>query len=180
MMQPVDDSGMIRPLVQTHKNYGFAIGFLLVIFNAIIYIARWEETSWISWVVYFIFLGGLILNARAFAKANNGAVSFGAVFSSNFKATAIVALCIALWSLASIYIFPELKERSLEAAHRKMESMGRFSEEQIEQGMDATRRFFLISRVMGNMFLYLVMGLIFSLIAAAVVPKNKRPLTPVV
>jgi hypothetical protein len=179
MMQPVNDP-MLQPLVQTHKTYGLITGLILVIFSVVIYIANLEQAAWNQWVVYGLFLGGLIMNAIAFSKANSGIITFGQIFSSGFKATAIISLLVAFWALISIYIFPELKERYIEIGRQKMEQIGKFSAEEIEAALESTRKRFVIIRVMGDLFGYLIMGLIFSLIAAAVAPKNKRPLTPVV
>lgn len=179
-MQPVDDSGMIRPIVQTHKNYGLMTGLVLVILSAVIYVANLTQAGWIQWLLYAVFLGGLILNANAFSKANGTAVTFGQVFSSGFKASAIITLLIVGWVILSIYIFPDMKEKAIDMARAEIEKDGKMDDEMMETALTMTRNNFTTFLVMGSLFGYLIMGLIFSLIAAAVAPKNKRPLTPVV
>ncbi len=179
MMKPVDETGMMKPLVQTHKNYGLMIGLVLVILSAVVYVANLSQAGWVQWLIYAVFLGGLILNANAFSKANGTAVTFGQVFSSGFKATAIVVILVVLWTILSPYVFPDIKEKALALARDAMEKE-KMDEELTEKALAMTRNNFTTMMVMGSLFGYLIMGLIFSLIAAAIAPKNKRPLTPVV
>ncbi len=179
MMQPVTDP-MVRPLVQTHKTYGLITGLVIIVLSAVVYVANLSEMSWIQYLLYAVFLGGLILNAMAFSKANQGAVTFGQVFSSGFKATAIVTLLAVAWVILSVTIFPDMKDRAIDLARMNMEKEGGMDAEMMEKALTMTRNNFTTFLVMGTVFGYLVMGLIFSLIAAAVAPKNKRPLTPVV
>lgn len=167
-------------LVQTHKTYGLITGLIIVVLSAVVYVANLQQASWIQWVLYAVFLGGLIMNANAFSKANGGAVSFGQLFSSGFKATAIIVLLVVVWVVLSVYIFPDMKEKALELARQQMEKDGKLDEEMMDKALAISRNNFTTFLVMGSLFGYLVMGCIFSLIAAAVTPKNKRPLTPVV
>ncbi|RYD53388.1 MAG: DUF4199 domain-containing protein [Sphingobacteriales bacterium] len=179
MMQPVNDP-MLRPLVQTHKTYGLITGLVIIVLSAVVYVTNLSEESWIKYLLYAVFLGGLILNAMAFSKANEGAVTFGQVFSSGFKATAIVTILAVAWVILSINIFPEMKDKALEIARMQMEKDGTMDPDMMEKALTMTRNNFTTFLVMGAVFGYLIMGLIFSLLAAAVAPKNKRPLTPVV
>lgn len=167
-------------LVQTHKTYGLITGLIIVVLSAVIYVANLQQASWMQWLLYAVFLGGLILNANAFAKANGGAVSFGQLFSSGFKATALIVLLVIAWVVLSVYIFPDMKEKAIEVARVQMEKEGKLDADMMEKALAITRNNFTTFLVMGSLFGYLILGLIFSLIAAAVTPKNKRPMTPVV
>lgn len=167
-------------LVQTHKTYGLITGLIIVVLSAVIYVANLQQASWIQWVLYAIFLGGLVMNANAFSKANGGAVSFGQLFSSGFKATAVIVLLVVVWVILSTYIFPDMKERALEIARAQMEKDGKLDEDMMDKSLEMARKNFTTFLVMGSLFGYLILGVIFSLIAAAVTPKHKRPMTPVV
>ncbi len=167
-------------LVQTHKTYGLIIGLIIVVLSAVVYVAGMQQSSWVQWVLYAVFLGGLVLNANAFSKANGGMVSYGQLFSSGFKTTAIIVLLVVAWVIASVSIFPEMKENALELARAQMEQEGKMDAETMETALNVTRNNFTTFIVMGSLFGYMILGLIFSLLAAAVTPRIKRPTTPVV
>lgn len=157
---------------QTHKNYGLITGLVTVIVNLIIYLAGLSNEKWAQYLGFAPFIVGVVLNAFAFSKANDGYVTFGKVFSSNFKTCAIITLIGIAWSVASIYIFPELKDDAVEMARIQMEKSGNVSEEQIQQGLEMTRKFFVPFMLGGVIFSYMLFGAIFSLVGAAVVKKK--------
>lgn len=167
-------------LVQTHKTYGLITGLIIVVLSAVIYVTGMQQASWVQWVLYAVFLGGLVLNASAFSKANGGTVSFGQLFSSGFKTTAIIVLLVVAWVIASVYIFPDMKENAIELARAKMEQEGKLDADTMETALNVTRNNFTTFVVMGSLFGYMILGLIFSLIAAAVTPRIKRSATSVV
>ncbi len=166
---------------QTHMPYGFIIGLILVVINAVMVVTKMNlnpKMQWIGFVGYAFFLGGLIMNASAFSKANDTDITFGQAFGSCFKASAIVAIVLTAWVLLSIFIFPNMIPDMLEMARTKMAEGGKLSEEQIEMAMSYTRKSFKLLMIAGTVFGTLIMGAIFSLIAAAVAKKNPRTAYP--
>jgi hypothetical protein len=65
-----------------------------------------------------------------------------------------------------------MKEKSLEMARQKLEDDPRVSEEQMEQALEISRKFFWVAVVGGSMLSMVIMGAIGSLIGAAVTKKN--------
>lgn len=161
--------------VQTHKNYGLITALVMIVVGTALYLANLSFENWAQWIVYIPFLGGLILNAQAYSKANGGYVTFGQAFSSCFKATAVITLIMLAWTILSVYIFPDMKDRAFERAQMQMEGQGS-SEEQVEMALNMTRKYFMLFLVLGVLFGYMFFGAVFSLIAAATV--KKRPGTP--
>ncbi len=162
---------------QTHLMYGALTGLALVIFGLILHVAGLSLQSWVQWAMYGIFLIGVLINAFAFSKANDGFVTFGNVFSSGFKSSAIITLITIAWVLLSMVIFPEMKEKGLEMARQSMEERGGMTEEQIEQGIEMTKKFYIPFAIGGVLFGYMFFGAIFSLIGAAIAPKKgERPM----
>lgn len=157
--------------VQTHKTYALITALVMIVIGTALYFANVASESWAQWLVYIPFLGGLILNAQAYSKANQGYITFGQAFSSCFKATAIITLIMLAWTILSVYIFPDMKERAFEQAQLQMEKQGQ-SEEAMEMAMDMTRKYFTLFLVMGVLFGYMFFGAIFSLIAAATAKRK--------
>lgn len=165
---------------QTHFIYGFIIGLIMVVINAVMVVTKINldpALASIGYLGFAIFLAGIIMNANAFSKANHADVTFGQVFGSGFKATAIVTIIVTLWAVASTYIFPSMIPDMLEMAHDKMVKQGKLSDEQIEMAMNFTRKSFKTFMISGTMIMSLILGAIFSLIAAAVAKKNPQPIS---
>jgi hypothetical protein len=156
---------------QTHLMYGGLTGLALVIFGLVLHVVDLSLQPWVQWAMYGIFLVGVILNAFAFSKANEGFVTFGATFSSGFKTSAIITIVTLAWVLISMMIFPEMKEKGLEMARQSMEQRG-MAEEQIDKGLEMTKEYYTVFAIGGVVFGYMFFGAIFSLIGAAVAPKK--------
>lgn len=158
--------------IQTHKSYGLVTAIAIIIIGLILHVANLSMQSWAQWIIYIPFLIGLILNAQAYAKANDHFVTFGQVWSSCFKTTAIITIISVLWGIISIYVFPDMLEKGMDMARQKMEEGGSMSEEQIDQALAMTKKFFIPFMIGGIVFGYMFFGAILSLIAAAI-PKKK-------
>ena len=163
-------------MTQTHKAYGLITGLAIIIVSMILYVADLGFSSWGRYVGYIPFIIGLILNAQAFSKQNDHYVKFGQVFSSCFKACAIITLVVLAWIIASTYIFPDIVEKGLEEARKQMEQNPEMTQEQINAGLAMTKKFFVPFMIAGVLLSYMIIGAIFSLIAAAVPKKlGDRP-----
>lgn len=158
----------------THMMYGFITAIVMVILGVILYITNLSFKPGMQYIVYIPFLIGIIMNASAYSKANNADVTFGNVFSSGFKASAIITIVSIVWSIIFIMIFPEMKEKAFEMARQQMEAKN-MSEEQMDQAVEMTKKFFTPFMIAGVLFMYMLAGAIFSLIGAAIAKKNPRP-----
>ncbi len=158
--------------VQTHLQYGGLTGLAMVIVMVGLYVAGLSFESWSQWITYIPFLAGLIMNALAYAKANDYRITFGNVFGSCFKATAIITLVLLAWGVLSTLIFPEMREKGLEIARERMMQDPNMTEETVDTALQMTDKFFLPFMIAGIVFGNLFFGAIFSLIAAAI-PKKK-------
>jgi hypothetical protein len=158
-----------------HIRYGFITGLIMVVVGVTIYLAGAAFITGMQYVAYIPLLVGLILNAMAFTKANDGYVTYGNVFGSCFKATMIVTIVMIAWSTASIFVFPEMKEKALTKMHEEMLKNPKVTDEQIDLSMNMFKKYWnpiMIGAVILSNLLY---GALFSLIAAAI-PKKKGPL----
>jgi hypothetical protein len=158
----------------THFIYGLVTALAMIVLGVVLHIADLSFEPWVQWVTYLVMLVGIILNAIAFSKANNHNVTFGNVFSSGFKATALIIIIMIVWSFISMMLFPEIKEKAIEMAREKMEAQGG-SEEAIEMGIEMTQKYFTAFMIGGIVGGFLFFGAIFSLIGAAIAKKNPQP-----
>lgn len=160
---------------QTHLAYGAITGLIMVIVGVAFYLTGLAFKPGMQYIGYIPFLTGIVLNANAFSKANDGYVTFGNVFGSCFKASMIVALLMVAWSAISLVVFPEMKEKAMEMAQQKMMEQ-KMSDDQLEKGMAFMKKGYGTLIIASSVFGSLFVGAIFSLIGAAVAKKNgERP-----
>jgi len=157
---------------QTHIPYGAVSAIVMVIIGLVLYIAGWAFKPGMQYVTNIPFLIGVILNAQAFSKANEGDVSFGQIWSSGFKASAIVAIISLAWLLIANFIFPEMKEKGLEIARQSMQAKG-MADDKIDQALDYTKKYYTLFMTAGVVFGTMIYGAIFALIGAATAKRKK-------
>jgi hypothetical protein len=156
---------------QTHTTYGLIYGLVTIIFSALLMAMKIDLDSNIKYVSYAIILGGLIMNAMAFAKANNHYVTYGNVYGSCFKAVLIMSAFATVWGIIITYAFPGLKDQVLSQMADKFEQDGT-PEEQATMAMNMTEKYWGAMMIFGSLLGTLFMGAILSLVAAAI-PKKK-------
>jgi Protein of unknown function (DUF4199) len=135
---------------QTHITYGAITGLIMVIFSLVLHVTGLSFNKALSYIVYLPFIIGIIMNAMAYSKANDGFVTFGNVFSSSFKLSAVVTLAMFLWCLVLIFVFPETKEKAIEAARNEMAKNPQATDEQIEIALSITKKYFAPILIAGN------------------------------
>ncbi|PQJ12095.1 hypothetical protein CJD36_009920 [Flavipsychrobacter stenotrophus] len=162
----------------THVKWGLISGVLMVGITIALQLGGLDQKSFLGWLAYLPFVVGIILNAMAFSKANDGFVTFKNVFGSGFKASMIVTLLMIVWSVIYIYAFPEMKEKAIEMARAEMAKKPNMTDEAMDMGINIFRKGYTTIIISGALFGTLVMGVIFSLIGAGVAPKKgERPIT---
>jgi len=163
---------------QTHIPYGLVTGLAMIVIGVILQVTNMNFAPGIKWLGIVPFIIGIILNGIAFSKANDANVTFGKVYGSCFKATAIIAIVMFVWSLASLFIFPNMKDQMIEMTRAEMAKNPGMSEEIIEKSISITRKFYTSFLLGGALFGSLLYGAIFSLIGAAVAKKKPQPVFP--
>ncbi len=163
----------------THIMYGFITGIAMVIVGLIVYLLGAAFKPGMQYISYIPFLIGIILNGIAFSKANDGYVTFGNVFGSCFKATMIVTIVIITWSVASMYIFPEMKDKAMEMARAEMAKNPKMTDEIMDTSMNMMKKYWNVFLIAGAIFGTLFFGAVFSLIGGGIAQKKgTQPFVP--
>lgn len=155
---------------------GVIITLLLIVFGLVIYFTNQMENTTMGYIQYVILIIGVIWSCTSFAKQMNGNVTFGNVFAHGFKTTAVVAALLAVYTFISVkFLFPDIVDKSMEIAKKKMESSGNnMSDEQIQRSLDMVRKFFVPFAIGSILVIFAIVGAISSLIGAAVAKKNPQ------
>jgi len=134
-----------------------------------------QANSYFQWLGYGIFLAGVILSISQYGKQINYNSTFGNYFAHGFKVSALVTLLMIVFLVVFMTVFPEFKDKAMEEAKKGMAEKN-LSEDQIEQTMNMTKKFFMVFLIGGALLGYLIVGAIASVIGAAITKKNPRPL----
>ena len=163
---------------QTHIAYGFITGIIMVVISLIMYLTgTMFKNDSMKYISMIPFLVGVILNALAYSKANDGFVTFGNVFGSCFKLSMIVGIVLVAWNIIAIFALPEMKAKIIDMSRDAMVKNPKLTDEQIEMSMNMMKNYWNVFAVAGAIFIALFYGAIFSLIGGAVAKKKgERPM----
>jgi Protein of unknown function (DUF4199) len=155
----------------SHFIAGVIVAGLIIIYTIILYFTGMQTNQAMGWVSYAILIVGIMYFVQAYGKANNYHLTFGNLFAYGFKSAAFSALIVIAFSVIFNLIFPEFKEKIFETARQNMEAQGKYTDDQINTGMEVTRKFFMVFIIAGSLFFFAIFGAIGSLIGAAITKK---------
>lgn len=154
---------------------GLIIGLGLSVIAAATYllvpdVSQHQKFGWIS---YLIIIAAISWATYHYVKQKNGLVTFGNAFGHGFQTGAVTTAVVLVYTLlAMLLIFPEMKDKGLEAARTQMEADGQLSDSQIDQSLEMASKYFLPFAIAGIVVIYLICSCIGALIGAAIAPKK--------
>ncbi len=165
----------MEPKTTTPIVKGIIITLILIVFGLVIYFSGQFGNQSLQYVQYLILIGGIIWSCIYYAKQLNGNTTFGNVFAHGFKTTAVIICLLAVYTFISVeFLFPDMVDKVLDEARKNMEAQKTLTSDQIQTGLDITRRFFLPFAIGGIIIIFAIVGAIASLIGAAVAKKNPQ------
>jgi len=154
---------------------GSVLALVLILISMVMYFTGQSENKVLGFIPWIIFAGTIIWSCFYYAKQMNGDVTFGNVFAHGFKTSAATTALVVIFTFVFIkFIAPEMVDKAMLQARLKWEEM-KMQTDQMQTMETFTRKFFVAFAVGGAMVMYLIAGLIFSLIGAAVSKKNTTP-----
>jgi hypothetical protein len=162
--------------VTTTTTKGIVISLILIVLGLIIYFLDMSANSSVRYINFAVLIIGIIWSINNYGKQIDHNATFGNYFAHGFKITALVTAIMIIYVIIFIYLFPDVKEKGMEAARKSMQQRGNLSPEQINQSMEFTKKFFMVFIIAGTLLGYLIFGAIAALVGAAVTKKNPRPI----
>lgn len=160
-----------------HIAAGAILGAFAIVYTVLLHLMSMAFDRSLGWIVYLILFVGVIVFISLYAKAKDNHVTFGHLFGYGFKITAIfILIYLAFVMIYYRLVFPEFKEKMIEISRQDLEQQGKMSDSQIDEAMEITKNWFWFFMAAGLIFFSAIIGLIASLIGAAI-PK-KRPVNP--
>ncbi len=152
---------------------GIVIALLLIIFSLATYFLDVDSNGPVKYVGFIIFLSGIVWSVASYGKQINYNSTFGNYFAHGFKVSALVTSILVIFLIVFVIAFPDFKEKALEQTRKAMVEKNKdLSEEQINKFLEMSRKFFMVGLVGVSLVFYLIVGVIGSLVGAAVTKKQ--------
>ena len=162
--------------VTSHIVKGITLSVISIVFSVIVSVFNLYEMQSLTYLNYAIFLVGLIYGAILYSNENKNQVTFGNIFAHGFKTTAVIIVITSLYTVLAVkFLFPESIDISLRISRKGMESNPNIPKESIDQNLNLVRNYFIPLTLGISMVVLAFLGLIASLIGAAVAKKNTNP-----
>lgn len=162
--------------VTTSTTKGIVISLILIVIALVSYFLNMNTSSWLQYLSYAVFMVGIIWSVYNYGNQIDHNSTFGNYFAHGFKTAALVTAIMIIYIVIFVYLFPDVREKAMEAARTRMQSQGKMTQEQINQGLLVTKKFFMVFIIAGTLLGYLIFGALASLIGAGITKKNPRPI----
>ena len=151
---------------------GLVIGLILIILALTMYFANIEVNGPVQWIGYAVFIGGIMWSVYSYGKQMDYNSTFGNYFAHGFKVAALVTAIMIIYVVIFIILFPDFKEKAIDKARIAMREKKDLTEEQMTQGIEVTRKFFMVFLVGFTLIGYLILGALSALIGAAITKRQ--------
>lgn len=154
---------------------GILLSLVLMVISLLGGFAHLQFETWFKWLPSIILGVVIIIFCIQYGKQQTDGVTFGKVFGYGFKISLVISVLMIVYGLLSFFvIFPEFTDQALQQARAGMEAKGNLTEDQIDQGMEITKKFMqplpiAIITFLGTLFV----GTIASLLGAAFTKKSE-------
>lgn len=164
-------------ILRHSATYGAIIGFALIIYSILLYIADLSLSRGLGYLSYVIIIAGLYIGIKKFRENEpSEAIKYS-------KALGVgVLICVFLGFMGSVFTYlqfrfidPDLVNKILEMTEEKLLDKG-LSEDMIEMQSEFMMKFMSPGIMALSSFIsYIFMGTVFSLILAAFLKKEPNP-----
>ena len=149
--------------VTTSTTKGIVISLILIVIALATYFLNMNTSSALQYISYAVFIIGIIWSINIYGKQIDHNSTFGNYFAHGFKIAAIVTVIMIIYIVIFVYLFPDVREKAMEAAKKSMESKGQMTQEQINQALNITKKFFMVFLIGATLLGYLIFGALASL-----------------
>jgi hypothetical protein len=154
---------------------GLLIALVMIVISLVINFTGNQDNKAMQYIVWAVYLAGIIWAINQYGKEIHHNSTFGNYFAHGFKTAAMVTLLMIIFTVVLLMVSPEIKEKALDEARKAMAARKGVTDEQMQQAVDLTKRFFYPMVMGATLVMNLIIGAISSLIGAAIVKKDPRP-----
>ncbi len=107
--------------VTTTTTKGLVIGLILIVIGISIYFSGIDITGPTKWISSIVFIASILWSVYSYGKQIDYNSTFGNYFAHGFKVSAVVTCIMIIYIIAFIFLFPEFKEKAMDAAKMDMQ-----------------------------------------------------------
>ena len=161
--------------VTTPVTKGIIITLILIVFGLLLYFIDKMQHPGLTYIQYVLFLAGIVWACITYSQQLNANVTFVNLFAHGFKVTAVITALMLIYTVLALnFLFPDMVDKSIAMSRQKMEASGKLSDSQIDQQLAMIKNHFTLFAVAGIIIGFAILGLISSLIGAAVAKKKPQ------
>ncbi|MDN3546804.1 DUF4199 domain-containing protein [Mucilaginibacter aquaedulcis] len=169
------ESKKVTPISLAIK-WGLIYVVTSIVITYIIQFLNLDPDSPVKWLGMVPFIAFMFLTQKELRDNNGGYITFGEAFKVGFLYSILSGIVLVVFTyLYFAVLSPEMLEKILASTEAKLAAKG-LSQEQIDQGMTFTRKFVGPKSIaIGALVSSIIMGVIVSLIGAAIFKKERSP-----
>jgi hypothetical protein len=154
--------------------WGGILGIVLIIYSLLLYFLDLSLETWVSWISYLIYIGGILYASISYRNTEmGGVITYGQALGFGTVVAVIASIISSVYSYIFMeFIDPGMVEKMLQMAEEKLIESG-MPEDQIDMVIEMQRKFMkpwlmsLIAIPASSFF-----GFIFALITSIFVQKK--------
>ncbi len=158
----------------TPRNKGLITGTVMVVLSLFFfYVSKQPLESNYQYIVYLVFVAGIIWCLMDFKKQAAGLPTFKEFFGAGFKMFVIVTLIMVLFVFIFFYLNPQIRDTKFAENNRLLLLEGNHTPAEIEKNAAAMKGIFLPMMVGITSFIYLFLGALITAITSGFLSQKK-------
>lgn len=150
---------------------GLITAAILIIIALVVYFAKLTDEKWTQYLGLTVYMLAIVTCINIHAKQVGHAASFGQLIGFGFRMIPVIIVMMVLYTVASVYMFPEVKQAFLEYQRTEALKLQNNTEAQIDENIKALSKNYTILIVMGQLFFYMVCGALATVTGAVIAKK---------
>lgn len=151
---------------------GLITAAILVILALVLYFTKLHGERWGQYAGLTIYMVAIVIGISNHAKQTDYRAGFGILFSYGFRMVAVVISMMVLYTVASVYLFPDVKKEFLEFNRSAALKLQEKTPAEVEEDIRMLSKNYIILIIMGQLFYYMVLGAIAAATGAIIAKKN--------
>ena len=162
----------MKNLTATKK--GLITGLMMIGASLLIFQLEGSFDNNLQYVVYLLYLGGIVWTLADFARTQDSNTKFGKHCSEGFKCFIVVTFLMVMFTIIFVKMHPEFKEEMATGYKSELIKQGNYTEREIDEMVQKSKSYFSTLLTSMAVFSYLVIGALITAVSGAVILQLKK------
>lgn len=152
---------------------------IAIVITFIIEITKLDINSPVKYVTYIVLLALLFLAQKEHKDKLGGFINFNQAFITGLLYGVFAGVLTGIFVYIYLtFLSPEMFTQTIEQQREALVAKGNLSSDQIDQAMEIVKKYGVILGSAGAMLVYSILGVVFGLIGAAIIKKERTAYDP--